>query len=179
MHLTEKTLEREIIYNGKIFTVARDKVELEDGSKSVRELVLHHGGAGILPISEDGTVTLVRQYRSGAATQLTEICAGKLEEGEDARECAIRELREELGMTACKVVSLGTIVPTPAYDSEVISIFLATGLSETDRELDEGEFVDIVKMPLEKALELVMSGEITDAKTQIALLKAEKLYGKN
>lgn len=175
MHLYEKTLDRTIIYEGKIFTVARDNVELEDGKRSVRELVLHTGGAGILPIDEDGNVTLVKQYRSGAACQMLEMCAGKTEKGEDPRECAIRELKEELGITAENIISLGTLVPTPAYDSEVISIYLATGITRGERQLDAGEFADVVEMPFERALELVMSGEITDAKTQVALLKAERL----
>ena len=180
MHLYEKTILRDIIYEGKIFTVARDTVELEDGSEAFRELVLHTGGAGILPIDEDGNVTLVRQYRAGAGAVLTEICAGKLEKGEDPLDCALRELSEELGLEAQKVTPLGFLDPTPAYDSEKTYIFLAHNLKSVDRHPDKGEFMDIVKMPLEKALESVYDGTLTDAKTQLALLKAERLlYGKN
>lgn len=180
MHLTEKTVNREIKFEGKIFTVAIDDVLLEDGSPAKRELVLHHGGAGILPVENDGTITLVRQYRSGVAKQMTEICAGKLEEGEDALEGALRELEEELGIRAGNVIPLGAFAPTPAYDSEITHVFLATDLSYCERHTDEGEFLDIVTMSLDEAVSLVMNGEISDGKTQLAILKAERiLRGKN
>ncbi len=175
MHLFEKTVERNIIYNGRIFTVAHDKAQLENGAIADREVVLHTGGAGILPIDKDGNVTLVKQFRYGVQSQLVEICAGKLEKGEDPKDCALRELEEELGLKATKVVSLGTLVPTPAYDSEIIHIYLATDVSNTNRHLDDGEFVDIVTMPFEKALEMVYNNTLTDAKTQVALLKAERI----
>ena len=175
MELKETSISREIVFNGKIFTVAKDVSMLPDGRKAPRELVLHAGGAGVLPVDEDKTVTLVRQYRCGAMQCVTEICAGKLEIGEDPKECAVRELSEELGITAENVVSLGHLLPTPAYDSEVTHIFLATGLTHSDSHLDDGEFLEVVKLPLDKAVELVMDGTITDAKTQIALLKAERL----
>ena len=179
MHLHEEILERETIFEGKVFTVVKDVVKLEDGGKSYRELVLHNGGAGILPIWEDGTVTLVKQYRSGVASQMVEICAGKLEKGENPIDAAVRELEEELGIVADKIEFLGDIAPTPAYDSEIISIYVATGLRQKERKLDEGEFVDVATLSLNEAAELVMDGEITDAKTQIAILKAVKKYGKN
>lgn len=175
MHLFEKRLSRDIIYEGKIFTVARDSVELEDGSVAPRELVLHNGGAGILPIDADGNVTLVTQYRAGAGKVLTEICAGKLEKGESPIECANRELEEELGLRAECVTPLCITEPTPAYDSERIYVYLARGLSFVGRHLDEGEFADVVKMPFEKAVEAVLRGELTDAKTQLAILHAERL----
>lgn len=180
MHLSEKTIKREIIFEGKIFTVVRDDVLLEDGSPAKRELVLHIGGAGVLPVASDGTVTLVRQYRSGVAKQMTEICAGKLEQGENPLKCALRELEEELGLQAKNVIPLGAFAPTPAYDSELTYVYLATDLVSVPSHTDEGEFLDIVKMPLEKAAELVMNNEITDGKTQLAVLKAERiLSGKN
>ena len=180
MHLTEKTIKREIIFEGKVFTVARDNVLLENGKPALRELVLHNGGAGILPVDDKGNVTLVRQYRSGAARQMTEICAGKLEKDETPKAGALRELEEELGLRAGNVRSLGTIAATPAYDSEIIYIYLATELTSCPRNPDEGEFLDIVTLPLSDAVDMVMKNEITDAKTQIALLKAERLLnGKN
>ncbi len=175
MELFEKQLQRDIIFEGKIFTVARDTVELLDKRNALRELVLHTGGAGILPVDSDGNVTLVRQYRCGVSQVFTEICAGKLEKDEDPKECAVRELREELGFVAKNIVPLGSFAPTPAYDSEITYIYLATGLEYVGQQLDEGEFLDIVKMPLEQAVSQVLDGSIADGKSQIAILKAERL----
>ena len=175
MHLSEKTLSRNIIYEGKVFTAALDSVELEDGSTASRELVLHPGGAGILPVDDEGNITLVRQFRSGAGCVLTEICAGKLEKGENPETCALRELSEELGLKAGRVIPLGFMEATPAYDSERTYIYLALELSQGQSHPDEGEFIDIVKMPFEKALKAVYDGTLTDGKTQLALLKAERI----
>ena len=177
MELTEKTLERSIIYEGKVFTAAKDSVELQDGSRAFRELVLHRGGAGVLPVSDDGTVTLVRQYRAGAARPLTEICAGKLEEGEDPRDCAARELSEELGFEADEMIPLGFFFPTPAYDSERTYLFLARGLHNVGAHPDKGEFIERVSLPFGTALKMAANGELTDGKTVIALYRAES-YGK-
>ncbi len=175
MHLSEKITNREIIFDGKIFTVARDDVLLENGQSAFRELVIHNGGAGILPVDNECNVTLVRQYRSGVAKKMTEICAGKLEKGESPFDCAVRELEEELGLKAKNVIELGTIAATPAYDSEIIYIYLATELESVPSHTDDGEFLDVIKMPLSDALDLVMLGELEDAKTQIAILKAERI----
>ncbi len=175
MKLFEKRKSRELIFEGKIFTVACDVNELANGREAPRELVLHSGGAGILPVDCDGNVTLVKQYRCGVAGVLTEICAGKLEKGEDPKACAVREMEEELGISAKNVVSLGSFAPTPAYDSEITHIFLATDLEYVGQKLDDGEFLEIVKMPLEDAVKAVMAGSISDGKTQIAILKAERL----
>ena len=180
MELWEKTLSRNIIYEGKIFTAACDVVELADGSTAKRELVFHPGGAGILPVDENGEVTLVRQYRAGAGSVLTEICAGKLERDEDPLECAKRELSEELGLEAGEITPLGYMNATPAYDSERIYIYLAGNLKVVPRHPDDGELLEIVKMPFSAALQAVMDGSFTDGKTQLAILKAEKvLYGKD
>lgn len=175
MNLSEKSVSREIIFDGRIFKVAKDKSLLPDGKLADRELVLHTGGAGILPVFENGDIMLVRQYRCGVAKLMLEICAGKMEKGEDPKECAVRELSEELGITAKNVISLGSLEPTPAYCGEITHIFLATELTKGQVHLDEGEFLEIVTLPLEKAVEMVMDGQISDAKTQIAILKAERI----
>lgn len=180
MELCEKRKSRQVIFEGRVFSVAKDVNILADGREAPREMVLHSGGAGILPVDKDGNVTLVRQYRCGPEKICLEICAGKREKGEDPKECAVRELKEELGFTAASVKSLGTLIPTPAYDTEKIYIYLATELENVGASLDDGEFLETVTMPLDEAVELVMSGEIDDAKTQIALLKAKRLFnGKN
>jgi len=175
MELSEKQLTREVIFEGRIFTVTRDVVELGDKTKATRELILHHGGAGVLPVDGDGNVSLVKQYRSGVSQVVTEICAGKLEAGENPLECAKRELAEELGIVAKNIVSIGEFVPTPAYLSEITYLYLATDLDFVGQNLDEDEFLEIVKMPLSEAVSLVMNGTISDGKTQIAILKAERL----
>ncbi len=175
MELFEKQLSRVTIFEGKIFTVVRDEVQLPNGESAPRELVLHSGGAGILPVDSNGDITLVKQYRCGAKAVLTEICAGKLEKGEDPMECAKREMLEELGLVAKSIIPLGSFSPTPAYDSEITYIFLATDLEYVGQKLDEGEFLEIVKMPLKEAVSLVLNGDILDGKTQIAILKAERL----
>lgn len=178
MHLDEKTLSVEEIYNGKIIRVTKEKVELENGEISFREIVHHSGGVCVLPIDEDGNIYFVKQFRYPYKAVLLEVPAGKREEGEDPLTCGSRELKEEIGASAEKIVSLGKLYPTVAYDTEIIYMYLATGLSFGDTHLDDGEFIDIVKMPFEKAYKMVLDDEIPDAKTQIAILKARELLNK-
>ena len=128
-------------------------------------------GVGILPLMEDGTVLVVRQFRYPGDSVLTEIPAGKLEYGEDPLDCGKRELSEEVGAEAREWIFLGNIYPTPAYDSEVIRIYLAIGLTFGRQHLDEGEFLNVCRVPLRELADKVMAGEIRDAKTQIAVLK--------
>lgn len=175
MHLDEKTLSIEEIYNGRIIRVTKEKVELENGKQSTREMVYHSGGVGVLPIDDEGNVYLVKQFRYPFKKVLLEIPAGKRELGEDPLTCGVRELKEEIGAEASSIKSLGDLYPTVAYDTEIIYIYLATGLSFGETHLDEGEFIDVVKMPFEKAYEMVLNGEIPDAKTQIAMLKAKSM----
>ncbi len=180
MNLIEKRLSRNQAFDGRVLNIVRDEVELPDGSRTARELIIHPGGAGILPIDDDGNVTLVRQYRPGADGVLTEICAGRIEKGETPAEGAARELSEELGLRARELIPLGFFYVSAAYNTAKTYIFLARGLSETERSLDDDEFLEAVKIPFESALEDVMNGKITDCKTQIAILKAYRLlYGKN
>ena len=170
----EKTVEENCVYDGKVVRVFCNKAELENGNVVTREVVEHNGGVGILPIDSEGNVYLVRQYRVGASEELIEIPAGKLEIGEDPVKCGLRELSEETGFSASGLVSLGYIYPTPGYDTEKIHIFIAKNLIEGEQHMDEDEFLDVIKMPYVKALMMIESGEITDAKTIIALLRAEK-----
>lgn len=172
MVLNEKTLSVEQIFKGKILDVTVEKVELENGHNSVREVVHHNGGVCVVPIDDEGNVYFVKQFRYPFKTVLLEVPAGKLEKGEDHRECGIRELKEEIGAEADKVEYLGCIYPTVAYDTEIIHMYMATGLKFGEQHLDEGEFIDVVKMPLERAYEMVMANEIPDAKSQTAILKA-------
>lgn len=175
MHLEEKTLSSEQKFDGKIVKLFVDEVELEDGRKSFREVIKHPGGVCVLPLEEDGTVLFVRQFRYPHQKVLMEIPAGKLEYGENHRECGLREFREETGCTCERFDYLGNLIPTPAYCGEVIHMYLARGLNHGEQKLDAGEFLDIIKIPLDKAVEMVMNNEIEDSKTQIAILKTKLL----
>ena len=175
---TEAMLESKEIFNGRVIRVTLDKVQLEDGTTSTREVVHHHGGACVLPVDDDGNVTMVRQFRYALGEELWELPAGKLEAGEDPFEAAKRELSEECGLTADTYTELGVVYPTVGYDSERIYLWAAEGLHAVGQHLDAGEFLDVVKMPFAQALGLVMDGTIRDSKTQVALLKYAQLRGK-
>ena len=175
---TEAMLESKEIFNGRVIRVTLDKVQLEDGTTSTREVVHHHGGACVLPVDADGNVTMVRQFRYALGEELWELPAGKLEAGEDPFEAAKRELSEECGLTADTYTALGVVYPTVGYDSERIYLWAAEGLHTVGQHLDAGEVLDVVKMPFAQALGLVMDGTIRDSKTQVALLKYAQLRGK-
>ena len=175
---TETMLESKEIFAGRVIRVTYDTVRLENGNTSTREVVHHHGGACILPVDEAGNVYLVRQFRYAIGEEIWELPAGKLEAGEDPFEAAKRELGEECGLTAEHFEDLGVVYPTVGYDSERIYIWAATGLHPAAQHLDEDEFLDVVKMPLEKALALVLDGTIRDSKTQVGLMKYALLRGK-
>lgn len=169
----ERKLQSEEKFFGKILRVTVDTVELEDGTRSKREIVHHHGGSGVVALTEGKDVFLVRQFRYAFGKELLEIPAGKLEPGEDPLEAARRELKEECGITADKIVSLQPIYPTVGYDNEIIHMYLATNLHFGEARPDAGEFLDLVRMPLDEALKLVENGSIVDGKTVAALLKVK------
>jgi len=171
MNLEEKTLKENLVFSGTILQLYNDDIVLENGMTSKREYVNHHGGASILAVDDDNNIYLVEQYRYAYRELVKEIPAGKLEKGEDPRECAIRELKEEIGATCTNMTLLSEIYPTPGYTNEHLYIFLATGLNLGQNKLDEGEFLNVIKIPFKKALEMVNSGELKDGKTVIAILK--------
>ena len=171
---TETMLESKEIFNGRVIRVTVDKVQLEDGTTSTREIVHHHGGACILPVDADGSVTMVRQFRYAFGEEIWELPAGKLEKGEDPFEAGKREFKEECGATADSYFSLGEVYPSPGYCGEIIHLYGAAGLHFGQQHLDEGEYLDVVRMPLDEAVRRVMTGEIKDAKTAIAILKLKE-----
>lgn len=178
-HLYEEKLSSETLYNGRIMTVTRDTVLLENGKTADREVVHHSGGVCIAPLDDEGNLYFVRQFRYPFHDVLLELPAGKREKGETPIECGIRELKEEVGFKATEIIPLGEIYPTPAYDDEVIYLFLAKGRLVKDvQSPDEDEFLDVVKMSLSEAKEKVMNGEIKDGKTQIAILKIISAFNK-
>ena len=178
MHLFEKTVDSEPVFDGKIIKVKKDKAELENGEIVNRELVIHPGGVCIIAVTDENEILMVKQYRYPFQTVLTELPAGKLEFGEDHREAGLRELKEETGATCEKFEYLGVCYPSVAYLTEKIHMYLATGLSFDKQHLDDDEFLDVIKVKLDDAVEMVMNNELPDAKTQCAILKAAKILGK-
>ena len=173
MQHTEKMLERDVKFAGRVITVTHDKVLLENGNTSMREIVHHNGGACVLALEEDDTVYLVRQFRYAYGRELLELPAGKLEKGEDPFEAARRELEEEVGVTAESFISLGTVLPTCGYCNEVIHLYAAKGLEKTGQHLDPDEFVTVLKMPLTELEEMIAAGRVNDAKTVIACYRLQ------
>ena len=175
MDLEEKQLSREEVYSGPVFTVTRDEVLLPDGKKGRRDLVHSSGGVVILPLDGEGNVTLVRQFRYAHGRVLLEAVAGKLEKGEEPFAAAQRELREETGFTAEKWDFLGAIETSPGFLTEKLYLYLARGLTGGTMDLDEGEFLEPVRCPLEEAAAMAADGRLSDAKTLAVLLRARHL----
>ena len=175
MDFFEQRIDRDDKYHGIIVDVHLDHVRLNDGSISRREVVEHPGGVTILPVDEAGNCYMVRQVRYPAGHMMLEAPAGKLEYGEDHRECAVRELSEETGFSADELIYLGGFYTSPGFSSELLHIYLALGLHAGESHLDEGEFLNVEKIPLQQLSDMVMANEIEDAKTIIAILKAEKV----
>ena len=177
MKLTEEKIDSALKYKGAVIDVYTDRVLLENGKEAARDVVRHPGGVCIVALNENNEVYFVRQFRYPHGKVLLEIPAGKLEWGEDHFECGKRELREETGCTADEFTYLGCLLPTPAYDTEVIHMYMAKGLHQSSQHLDDDEFLEVSLIPLAKAVEMVMNNEIEDAQTQLALLKVSALLG--
>jgi len=178
MHLQEKTLESSLKFKGKIIEVYQDTVLLENGTNATRDVVRHSGGVCVAAINENNEIYFVKQFRYPHKKALLELPAGKLELGENHCECGKRELREEAGFIADEFEYLGCLAPTPAYDTEIIHMYLAKGLHKTEQDLDDDEFLDVMAIPLNEAVKMVMNNEIEDAKTQLAILKVFVLLGR-
>ncbi len=174
--LSEKRLRGELIYDGVIVHLWRDEVELPDGHEAVREVVRHVGAVGIVPLTDSGEVLCVEQYRYPFEQVLLEIPAGKLDSSDEPPEqAAWRELREETGAVGGRLIPLGALYPSVAICDEVIHLFAAVGFETGCNDPDDDEFIRTRALPLETLVDMVMRGEIRDAKTQIALLKVARL----
>lgn len=175
--LTEKTLTSQEIYDGRVVHLFRDTVRLPDGKESVREVIRHPGAVCVVPVTDEGEVVMVRQFRYPFASVLLEIPAGKMEAGENPLDCAMRELSEETGACAREWTALGVVYPSVAYLDEKIYVYLAHGLTFVQTHTDADEFLQVEKYHLHSVLDMVMEGSVPDGKTQIAILKACRLLG--
>ena len=170
----EKKIDGKTLYEGVIVNVRLDRAELVNGDVVRREVVEHPGGVTVIPVEEDGTVWCVRQFRYPFQREMLEVPAGKLEIGEKPLPAAVRELSEETGLEAGRMIYLGACCTSPWFSTEVLHIYLALELKHGDAHPDEDEFLNVEKHSLETLTEMVMSGEIDDAKTIIAVLKARR-----
>lgn len=176
LRMKETCVSSEFLFDGRVVHLYRDQIALPDGRPAMREYVRHIGAVCVLPLFSDGTVACVRQYRYPRAEILTEIPAGKLDSpDEDRAEAALRELREETGCRCGKLTHLGRIYTSPAILDEVIEMYLAEDLTEGETDPDEDEFLSTVRIPLSRLVDMVMAGEIPDAKTQAAVMRVNEL----
>ncbi|MBQ9492628.1 MAG: NUDIX hydrolase [Oscillibacter sp.] len=179
MDLTETTLERKDVFKGRIFSVHVDKVRLPNGETSTREVIEHGGGAAILALDENDNVLVVTQYRYTFGRTLLELPAGKLDPGEDPAAAALRELKEETGAVPDTFLPLGRILPSPGCYSERLYLYLARGLRLGEQHLDHNEFLNVARIPFEEMVRRCLDGEIEDAKTVVAVLKAKLQLGES
>ncbi|MBE6787432.1 MAG: NUDIX hydrolase [Ruminococcaceae bacterium] len=175
MNLTEKQLEKNYVFEGKIIKVRKDLALMPNGKTASREVVEHNGGVCIAPLTENNELIFVKQFRYPYMEEVLELPAGKRDSNEEPKICGIRELKEETGATAKNITFLGKLYPSPGYCGEIIWLYLATGLDFGKQNTDEDEFLEVYKIPLDKAVEMVLSGEIKDAKTQTLVLKIKLL----
>ena len=171
MNLRETPVEQQIQYEGRIIRLRVDKAQLPNGKIATREVVEHNGGVCIAALTEQQELLFVRQFRYPYQEVVLELPAGKIDKGEEPLVCGKRELTEETVASAQQYRSLGRLYPSPGYCGEVIHLFLATGLSFGRMNLDEDEFLEVERIPLEKAVQMVLDNEVPDAKTQVAVLK--------
>ena len=169
-------LRSEEVFRGRVFSVTVDTTQ--EGDKTYeREIVHHPGSAVIVPVFEDGTIALVRQYRHPVVRYLLEAPAGKLDPGEAPQEAAARELEEELGLVAGRWEELSEFFVSPGFCGEKMWVYLATELTETQQRLEDDEVIEVVRVPFSQALGMITTGEIEDAKTIIGVMLAAPRIG--
>ena len=157
------------IYKGRVVNLNLETVTLPNGATVELELIHHPGAAAVVPMKDDKTVLLIRQYRHAAGGYILEIPAGKLDSGEDPRDCAARELEEEIGFRASSLEPLISFYTTPGFTDEIIHVFKATGLTQGTQNLDHDEVLDVIELPLERAIAQIEDGTIRDGKTIVGL----------
>lgn len=178
MDLKETLLESQPAYDGKLLHVRLDTVQLPNGKTAFREVVRHPGAVVIVPIDGDGNLRLVRQFRYPCGRAVLEVPAGKLEPGEDPVVAALRELKEETGASPVEFIPMGRLLASPGCYGEVLWLFLARGLTQGQSDPDEDEFLSVERIPFDELIHRVSTGEIEDAKTVAAALKAKTLLAR-
>ena len=177
-NMKEHTKSSEIVFKGKLLDARKDIVVLPNGKTGSREWINHPGAVCCVPLLSNGKIILIRQYRYPLRKVMIELPAGKLERGEKPEMCAIRELEEEIGYKANKITFLTNIHPAIGFANEKMWLYFAKDLKKTNQKLDSDEFLEIMPTKLEDALEMVWNGEITDVKTIIGLIWADKVLRK-
>jgi ADP-ribose pyrophosphatase len=172
MIFEEKTVSTKRIYDGIVVNLRVDTVELPDGKTALRDIVEHPGGVGIVAITDDNKILMVKQYRKPIEKAIIELPAGKLDKDEDHEVCGRRELEEETGFKAKEFTYLGYMYPSPGFDDEVTHLYLARDLYKGEVNLDEDEYLDVYKYDISEVKEMIMNNEINDAKTVIGFFKA-------
>ena len=171
--LIEKEKSSELIFDGKVLHLYRDEIYLPNGKESFREYCRHIGAVCVVPVTDEGEIICVRQYRYAVGRTVLEIPAGKLDSRDEIPiDAAVRELREETGAAAQKITYMGEYFSSPAILDERIYMFLAEGLEFGETDFDEDEFIEIVKIPVDELVGMIMRGEIIDGKTQAAVMRA-------
>ncbi|MBQ7064190.1 MAG: NUDIX hydrolase [Firmicutes bacterium] len=173
-----EVLNSELVFDGRILKVYKDTVVLDNGMTVTREVMRHHGAAAVVPITENGEVILVKQFRYAIGREMIEIPAGLLEPGEEPIQCAARETEEETGFRPAELTHLFDSYASPGYCTECVSVFMAQQLVPSKQHLDPDEDVEIMIVPLDEAAEMIRRGEITDGKTIAALMTvlSQNLY---
>jgi ADP-ribose pyrophosphatase len=172
-HLTEKFLDSKVVFEGNLLNVFTDKVELPNGKAASREYIKHPGAVAVVPITQEGKIVLVRQYRYPIGKVLLEVPAGKLDKGEEPDVCALRELEEETGYVAKNIKKMASIYTTPGFTDEIIHLYIAENLSLSNPHPDEDEFLDVEIYSKEEVKTMIADGKINDAKSMLALLLAK------
>ncbi len=177
--LKESRITTEVVYKGDFLDVRRDEVLLPNGETGTREWINHPGAVVIIPILPNGKIALIKQFRYAARSEFLELPAGKLDEGEDPKACAFRELEEEIGYRAGKMQFIANIHPAIGFANEIMSIYLAEDLKKTNYNRDKDEFIELIPTKMEEALNLVWENKITDVKSIIGLLWLKRTKSNN
>ena len=170
MDLTEKGISSEVVFDGVLLHVKKDSVLLPNGNTSTREYIVHNGAVAVIPVLANGNILMEKQFRYPCQKVYLEIPAGKIDKGEDPRIACLRELKEETGGVASSLEFLCDIQPTIAYSTEIIHLYVAKDLVFEENNLDEDEFVELIEMPLDTLLKMILNNEIIDSKTCYGLL---------
>jgi len=177
--LKESRITTEVVYKGDFLDVRRDEVLLPNGETGTREWINHPGAVVIIPILPNGEIALIKQFRYAARSEFLELPAGKLDEGEDPKACAFRELEEEIGYRAGEMQFIAKIHPAIGFANEIMSIYLAEDLKKTNYNRDKDEFIELIPTNMEEALNLVWENKITDVKSIIGLLWLKRTKSNN